>query len=194
MRTLKSLIESKPDVWLFCRNECLQRYFLWQAENEGFQAINGQNPISLNHHQLYVITNNMKLGYMSAMVWVLSAKSKIKRNPPTRIDYEKYLAGESDYLYYGRLDEVPDRNLWDKIAYEFTDAREFLIICSTFIENQSYIDYKAYVYRWLIESALHYSPEAAFTRVLDNINLVAMSYAEKLSVSDCVVKIEYSCR
>ena len=158
MRTLKLLIENKPDVWIYCRNECLQRYFLWQAENEGFLAINGQNPISLNHHQLYAITNNMKLGYMSAMVWVLSAKSKIKRNPPTRIDYEKYLAGESDYLYYGRLDEVPDRNLWDKIAYEFTDAREFLIICSTFIENQSYINYKAYVYRWLIESALHYSP------------------------------------
>lgn len=110
MRTLKSLIENKPDVWIFCRNERLQKVFLLQAENEGFLTINGQNPNTLNHHRLYGITNKMKVGYLSAMIWVFTSKAGSKKNYTKRIDYEKYLAGESDYLYHGRLDDIPDRD------------------------------------------------------------------------------------
>ena len=193
MRTLKSLIKNKPDVWIFCRNERLQRVFLLQAENEGFLTINGQNPNTLNHHQLYGITNKMKVGYLSAMIWVFTAKAGSKKNNTERIDYEKYLAGESDYLYNGRLDDIPDQNQWDKIAYEYRDMNEFQNLCNTFIEEQSYNDYKAYIYRWLIESTWHFSPEAAFARVLDNLDFIAISYAEKLSVSDCAVNVGYTC-
>ena len=105
MQTLKSLVANKSDVWIFCKNEYLQKHFLWQAENEGFLALNGQNPSALNHHQLYAITNDMKVGYLSAMIWALTKKAGNTKNAPTRIDYEKYLACENDHLYYGRLDQ-----------------------------------------------------------------------------------------
>ena len=193
MRTLKSLIENNTDVWIFCRSESLQRFFLWQAENEGFMAINGQNPSTLGHQKLYGINNAMEVGYLSAMIWVLSSKADSNENTTTRIDYERYLAGENEYFYHGRLDDVPDRSLWDKLAYTYTDSYEFQSLCDAFIENQSYEDYKAYIYRWLIESTWHYSPKSAFAIVLDNADFIARSYAGKVSVSDCAIDVGYVC-
>jgi hypothetical protein len=191
MSKLKSLIKNKTTVWIFCRNECLQEDLLQQAEHEGFMTINGHNPSTLNHRQLYGINKDMQIGCISVIVWVQSAKPCNRKGTPARIDYEKYLAGENDYSYYGHFDDVPDRHLWKKIAYEYTNKDDFFCLCNIFIEGQSYKDYTAYIYRWLIESAWHYSPESAFTKVLENINIIARSYAEKITVSDCAFKVGY---
>ena len=85
MRTLKSLIENKSQVWIFCRNEDLQAAFLEQAEKEGFIALNGAKPHQLFHQKLYGINDDLTMGYLSAMIWVLSAKAA--KDNHVRIDY-----------------------------------------------------------------------------------------------------------
>ena len=106
MRALKSLLETEPHVWLCCATEELQIQFLEQAEAEGFICMNGQKPTELFHSPYYGIDQDMTMGYVSTMCWVLSSKypghviivGRDEHMDPIRIDYGKYIAGETDYI------------------------------------------------------------------------------------------------
>ena len=193
MRTLRSLVENNSQVWIFCRNDGLQADFLEQAENEGFIALNGVKPHNLCHRSLYGINDDITMGYLAAMIWVLSAKADKYKDHHVRVDYERYIAGEDDYLYRGRLDDLPDRSEWERLAYSITDKDEFDRICDASSENLTYEEYKAYIYRWLINSTWHYKPESAFERIYVDLWYIAKCYSEKMSVSDCAVEVGYSC-
>ncbi len=95
MRSLKDLFENGAFVWIFCREEKYQVAFLEQAEAEGFLALDGQKPTELFHHQLYGIDDSMQIGYLSAMIWHMTANCKNDNH--VRVDYEKYIAAEEDY-------------------------------------------------------------------------------------------------
>jgi len=98
MRTLKELAIEYGNVWFYCRNEELQIRFLKQLEEEGFLALNGQKPTELFHHTLYGISDDLTMGYLSGMIWCLSAKNLEDKH--IRIDYQKYLEDDEDIFYH----------------------------------------------------------------------------------------------
>ncbi|MBQ7605984.1 MAG: hypothetical protein IJU59_05825 [Firmicutes bacterium] len=107
MRSLKSLVENKDQVWLYCGTLELQKSFLEQAEKEGFSALNGQKPTELFPSKFYGISRDMTMGYVSAMCWVMSDKKpghviavpSGERVTPVKVDYGEYVSGASDYMY-----------------------------------------------------------------------------------------------
>ncbi len=91
MYFIKDLVDQYQEVWIRCADKRLQKLFLWQAENEGFLTVNGQKPTELNCQELYGISADMTMGYLSGMIWSLT-----KNNPydnHTRIDFGKYISG-----------------------------------------------------------------------------------------------------
>ena len=98
MKTLKELATYYGNAWVYCRNEELQIRFLTQLEEEGFSALNGQKPTELFHHTRYGINDDLTMGYLSGMIWCLSAQNPNDNH--IRIDYEKYLADKEDIFYH----------------------------------------------------------------------------------------------
>ena len=106
MRSLKKLLETESHVWLACEDKDLSVRFLKQAEDEGFICLNGQKPTELFPSRFFGISKSLKLGYVSAMVWFLSAQhpghaldvETSQHLDPIRIDYGKYIAGREDYV------------------------------------------------------------------------------------------------
>lgn len=95
MRLLSILIKDNDCVWIYCRTEALAERFLKQCEDEGFRALNGQNPASLFSHNLYGINDDMTMGYLSGMIWSLTARNSDDKH--VRVDYEKFISDEDDY-------------------------------------------------------------------------------------------------
>ncbi len=91
MYFIKGLVEKYHDVWIRCDDIQLQKLFLLQAECEGFLTVNGQKPTELECHELYGISDDMTLGYLSSMIWGLTGKNSNDKH--VRIDFGKYIAG-----------------------------------------------------------------------------------------------------
>ena len=191
MHTLKSLIENNETVWFYCANEELQKQFLKQSEEEGFLALNGQKPTELFNQHFYGINDDMTMGYLSNMIWCLTFQTG--KDSHLRIDYGKYIADEEDYICH----ETPLKRVrytdWNKISYATLDSEEFEKLCESFIDDQSFEEYQAYVYRFLIESSWHYTPEQAVQRIKDEADYISQCYSDRISVSDCAVEVGYSC-
>lgn len=98
MRLLSILIENNDTVWIYCRTEALAESFLQQCEDEGFRALNGHNPASLFLHKFYGISGDMTMGYLSGMIWSLTAQNSDDKH--VRVDYEKFISDEEDYTCY----------------------------------------------------------------------------------------------
>lgn len=191
MRLLKDLIENNSTVWFYCESKDSQEKFLKQAETEGFLALNGQKPTELFHQHLYGINDDMTMGYLSNMIWCLTFQTG--KDEHVRIDYEKYVAEEEDYICHDtRLKRVRFSD-WNKISYVTLDSNEFDKQCEVFIEGQSFEDYQAYIYRFLMESPWHYSPECAVKRMEIESEYISQCYIEKVSVAECAVEVGYSC-
>ena len=82
---------------------------------------------------------------------------------------------------------------WNKIAYVTIDSRKFEKMCNHFIEGQSLEEYRAYIYRYLMESTWKYSPERAAEIIVDESDYVLQCYNERESVSSCAVEIGFGC-
>ena len=96
MRTLTSLLKEQEAVWIYCESDDLQKKFLQQAEKEGFIARNGSRPTELALQRFYGINSGMTMGYISNLIWFMSAKCEDSGN--RKIDYGKFSSGEKDYL------------------------------------------------------------------------------------------------
>jgi len=191
MRTLKSLIEHNETVWFYCATKNLQRGFLKQAEDEGFLALNGQKPTELFDQYLYGINDDMTMGYLSNMIWCLTFQTG--KDTHVRVDYEKYISDEEDYICH----ETPLRRVrytdWNKLSYRTLDSVEFEKQCDSFIAGQTFEEYQAYIYRFLMESSWHYAPEQAVERMKDEADWISQCYANKVPVSDCAIEVGYCC-
>ena len=190
MRLLKDLIQSNSTVWIYCESEALQKHFLKQAEREGFLALNGQKPTELFHHQLYGISDDMTVGYLSAMIWSLTFRDG---DSHVRVDYGKYISDANDYCYTRKLKKIEDFD-WNKIAYSNgLKHKEFEKMCDSFIEGQSFEEYNAFIYRYLIESNWHYTPEEALERMQWEDFYIVECYLNKTPVSVCAIEVGYGC-
>lgn len=192
MRLIKDLIQNNSTVWIYCESEALQKHFLKQAEFEGFHTVNGQKPTELFHHQLYGISNDMTIGYIATMIWCLTFQCGNDKH--LRIDYGKYISGENDCICHSTKLKKVDYSDWNQIAYSNgLNAKDFSMLCDAFIEGQSFEEYNAYVYRFLLESSWHYKPEQAIEVIQSEDYYIVECYINKESVSNCAVEIGYGC-
>ena len=192
MRLITDLIQNNTSVWFYCESEALQKHFLKQAEMEGFCAINGQKPTELFHHQLYGISDDMTVGYLSVMIWSLTFQCG--NDEHVRINYEKYITGEEDYLCHSTRLKRVDYSDWNQIAYSnCLNSKDFSRLCDTFIEGQSFEEYNAFVYRFLLESSWHYKPEQAVEIMQNEDYYIVECYINNESVSNCAAEIGFAC-
>ena len=192
MRLLKDLLNDNSIVWIYCRDEAYQMLFLTQAENEGFKAINGQKPTELFHHQLYGISDDMTVGYLSAMIWHLTFHTGTDDH--VRVDYANYMSGAEDYICHTVNLKRVDYGSWNMLAYSNgLKHKQFEKMCDSFIEEQSFEEYNAFVYRYLIESSWHYTPEQAVERMQNEDYYIVKCYINKIPVANCAVEVGYGC-
>ena len=192
MKLLKALLEDNDTIWLYCRNERLAKCFLEQCENDGFCALNGQKPTELFRQKYYGILDDMTMGYLSSMIWSLTFQNG--EDDHVRIDYEKYISDEEDYICYKTNTKSVSYTDWDLIAYSNgLNATDFAKLCDCFNEGQSFEEYNAYVYRYLIESDWHYTPELAVQRMLWEDYLISKCYISKKPISECAIEVGYGC-
>ena len=192
MRTLKDLIKNNNStIWIYCENKVLQEKFLEHAGNEGFQAINRHKPKELLRNHLYVINDDMTIGYLAKMIWWLTFQTG--KDTHIRIDYGKYISNKDEFICKDTCFKRVGFSDWNKISYVTINSKEFCIQCDTFINGQSFEEYQAYIYRYLIESSWNYTPERAVKRIEDETDYITKCYIEKIPVSECAIEVGFSC-
>ena len=192
MHTLRSLIEENEVVWVYCKNKELAKQFLSQCETEGFWTLNNQKPTTLFLHKFYGVFDNLTMGYLSNMIWCLTFRTG--QDEHVRIDYEKFISDEENYICHKTNTRRVDYSDWNLIAYSNgLNHKEFYDLCEHFIDGQSFEEYCAYTYRYLIESSWHYSPEQAIQRMEWEEYYITQSYFRKESVSNCSIEVGYGC-
>lgn len=70
---------------------------------------------------------------------------------------------------------------------------EYLRISNTFMEEQPFEEYLAFVYRCLTESSWKYTSNQAFEIINRERNVILQCYNAKDSVSDCTIEVGYGC-
>lgn len=192
MRPIRSLIKSNDTVWFYCRNKELAKQFLEQCETEGFWTLNNQKPTTLFQHKLYGVFDNLTMGYLSNMIWCLTFQHG--NDDHLRVDYEKYISDTEDYICHETNIRHLNYSDWNLIAYSGgLKHKEFYSICEHFIVEQTYEEYCAFIYRYLIESSWHYTPEEAAKRIEWEEYYILHCYFNKCPVSECAVEVGYGC-
>ena len=103
MRNVTELSKLNGKVYVYLRNEVIVRKFLKDAENEGFTFGDGEKPTARPGNNLYVVNRDwtiIHVGWAGHMAF-RSAK-RVGEQELIRVDYEKYLLGEEEYLLSGR--------------------------------------------------------------------------------------------
>ena len=192
MRKLKSLAESFDTVWFYCRTERLAEEFLKQCEEEGFLTLNGQKPTLLFRHKFYGVFDDMTMGYLSNMIWCLTFQNEIDEH--VRIDYEKYISDAEEYYCHKTKGKKEDYSNWNTIAYSNgLTSKDFAKLCDHFIEGQTFEEYNAYIYRYLVESSWQYASKQAVERIVWEEYYISRCFIEKRPVSECAIEVGYGC-
>jgi hypothetical protein len=191
MRLLSTLTETNSSVWIYCETEELQDHFLHQAEKEGYHARSGQKPTELTRQYFYGINDDLNMGFLSTMIWHRSFE--LEDDTHVKIDYGKFISGEEDYICRTSHIRKAEFGDWNRIAYSTLEQEDFQAQCESFIEGQSLEDYKAYIFRFLIESSWHYTPDQAAQRIEENAEYITECYGEKTPVRDCAVEVGFGC-
>ncbi len=95
MRTITNLIKPKIHVYVYFKSQDLCRHFLKQAESEGFTGGVSGKPTTMAASDILAVLPENKLcylGYIGRMAYQTNADNVL------RVDYEKYIKGEKEYL------------------------------------------------------------------------------------------------
>lgn len=106
MRTLKQLVEKEGRVWVYLTNEKVGKDFLWQAEKEGFLCSDGSALHRMSWFYVMALQSDRTVCYVSLFNWTFSFAGKVQ-GTPLRVDYEKYAAGDEDYLCHSSHFKCP---------------------------------------------------------------------------------------
>ena len=99
MCTLTELVKREKRVWIYVRNEAVGRAFMSQLKAEGFRWANGGWISVRDWNHTMGLHDDLTLWNVSLFNWTLSFSGRIG-GTPMRIDYERYAAGEEDFLCY----------------------------------------------------------------------------------------------
>lgn len=104
MKKIEDLLKDDHRVWFYLRNERIQKQFVEEVTELGGRYLNGDPVTTESCASIMTVHPDLKVAHVSWMVWDASFTpsfperyvgdaSKIRR-----VDYERYVTGESDYL------------------------------------------------------------------------------------------------
>ena len=97
MRTIENLVNNnKKRVYVYLSDKDTQNRFIADAENEGYTYEDGVKISEREPDDFYAVNKNKTvcfLNFVGRMAFQCNADHAI------RIDYKKYINGESDYFY-----------------------------------------------------------------------------------------------
>ena len=99
MRNVTKISKLNGKVYVYLKDEVIARRFLKDAENEGFTFGDGEKPTARPGNNLYVVNRNWTISHVGwAGHMAFQSAKYVGEQELIRVDYEKYLLGEDDYI------------------------------------------------------------------------------------------------
>jgi len=102
MKTLKELInKDNSKVYVYLANKEIGNKFMQQAEDEGFTFNDGAKPTSRCYAEIMAVNSNYTINFVGNVGRIAfgSGTKTVSGQKLVRVDFEKYINGESDYCY-----------------------------------------------------------------------------------------------
>lgn len=105
MRTIKNLVSQNDErVYVYLANNELGNKFMHQAEEEGFVFEDGAKPTSRTYAEIMAVNGNITINFVGSVGRMAfgSGAETVGNQKLLRVDFAKYVNGESDYIYKKR--------------------------------------------------------------------------------------------
>ena len=102
MRTIKNLVnQNNGKVYVYLANDEIGNKFMQQAEDEGFIFNDGAKPTSRCYAEIMAVNDNYTINFVGSVGRMAfgSGAETVNGQKLLRVDFAKYVNGESDYLY-----------------------------------------------------------------------------------------------
>lgn len=102
-RTLKELVKKNGRVYVYLEDSEIGNQFMQQAEDEGFTFTDGVKPTERCYAEIMAVNRDVTINYVgiNGRIAFGSGVKTIGNEDLIRIDYKKYIAGDSKYIYNG---------------------------------------------------------------------------------------------
>lgn len=94
MRTIRNLVKTNENVWVYLGNEEICRIFYDMAEKEGF-GFDELPREKWKTGKAVSVHQNGSMGHIPMFLWISSFTSG-KNNSPEKIDFRKYIENDAD--------------------------------------------------------------------------------------------------
>lgn len=95
MRTIEELRKANDGkLYIYCCDQNTEKKFLIDAENEGYR-FGDIKPTDSHQSDIIAIEDNKKVAHVGTI-----GRMAFQTGEVIRIDYKKYIDGESDYFYH----------------------------------------------------------------------------------------------
>ena len=99
MRNVTELSKLNGKVYVYLKDEVIAKRFLQDAENEGFTFGDGEKPTARPGNNLYVVNRDWTISHVGwAGHMAFQSAKYVGEQEMIRVDYEKYLIGEENYV------------------------------------------------------------------------------------------------
>lgn len=95
MRTIRELIKEEKKVYIYLRNKATEYRFISDAEREGITFGDGVKPTKRPVDDIMALHDD---GTICFLGWAGRMAYHYSKDTVKRIDYEKYINGETEYL------------------------------------------------------------------------------------------------
>ena len=95
MRTIRNLIKEEKKVYIYLRDKATEYRFISDAEREGITFGDGVKPTERPIDDIMALHDD---GTICFLGWAGRIAYHYNKNAVKRIDYEKYINGDVDYL------------------------------------------------------------------------------------------------
>ena len=112
MRNVTELSKLNGKVYVYLRDEMIARRFLQDAENEGFTFGDGEKPTARPGNNLYVVNCDWTISHVGwAGHMAFQSAKYVGEQELIRVDYERYLSEEEDFIINKIKDMSNERNV-----------------------------------------------------------------------------------
>ena len=99
MRTINNLLSLEGRIYVWLEDEEIQRRFMQDAEAEGFTFGEDRLPTRMPLDSIVALNINHTLNYVGIIGHMaFDHPTHVSGQKLIRVDYEKYIAGDDDYL------------------------------------------------------------------------------------------------
>lgn len=112
MRNVTELSKLNGKVYVYLKDEMIARRFLQDAENEGFTFGDGEKPTARPGNNLYVVNRDWTISHVGwAGHMAFQSAKYVGEQELIRVDYERYLSEEEDFIINKIKDMSNERNV-----------------------------------------------------------------------------------